>query len=219
MQQHRIVSRDEWTKERKAFLAKEKEFTRARDRLSAERRALPWVKVDKAYVFDTPEGKKTKQCEVVLYADAAEKAARFAAAEAVRWTEWGVRSYHTYLLGLSLILFAVAMGSAIRIPRLVSYLVGLCGLAYLVQGWIVGVEGFSPSSGLPTLAGYILWMIQRSFYGPVLEKFNQVKDADNLEKVYMFIFVAIILAVGIYPAILTKMIDGGLTPLVQLLGR
>lgn len=59
MQQHRIVSRDEWTKERKAFLAKEKEFTRARDRLSAERRALPWVKVDKAYVFDTPQGKKT----------------------------------------------------------------------------------------------------------------------------------------------------------------
>jgi predicted dithiol-disulfide oxidoreductase (DUF899 family) len=59
MQPHRIVSADEWKKERKAFLAKEKEFTRARDRLSAERRALPWVKVDKAYVFDTPQGKKT----------------------------------------------------------------------------------------------------------------------------------------------------------------
>ena len=59
MQSHRIVSADEWTKARKAFLAKEKEFTQARDRLSAERRALPWVKVDKAYVFDTPQGKKT----------------------------------------------------------------------------------------------------------------------------------------------------------------
>jgi predicted dithiol-disulfide oxidoreductase (DUF899 family) len=59
MQTHRIVSPEEWTKARKAFLAKEKEFTRARDRLSAERRALPWVKVDKAYVFDTPTGKKT----------------------------------------------------------------------------------------------------------------------------------------------------------------
>jgi predicted dithiol-disulfide oxidoreductase (DUF899 family) len=59
MQPHRIVSRDEWTRERKALLAKEKEFTRARDRLSAERRALPWVKVDKDYVFDTPQGKKT----------------------------------------------------------------------------------------------------------------------------------------------------------------
>ena len=59
MEPHKIVSRREWTEARKAFLDKEKEFTRARDRLSAERRALPWVKVDKAYVFDTPEGKKT----------------------------------------------------------------------------------------------------------------------------------------------------------------
>jgi predicted dithiol-disulfide oxidoreductase (DUF899 family) len=59
MEPHNIVSRQQWTEARKAFLAKEKEFTRARDRLSAERRALPWVKVDKAYVFDTPEGKKT----------------------------------------------------------------------------------------------------------------------------------------------------------------
>ena len=59
MEPHKIVSREEWTSARKALLAKEKEFTRARDRLSAERRALPWVKVDKAYVFDTPQGKKT----------------------------------------------------------------------------------------------------------------------------------------------------------------
>jgi predicted dithiol-disulfide oxidoreductase (DUF899 family) len=59
MEPHKIVSRQEWTEARKAFLDKEKEFTRARDRLSAERRALPWVKVDKAYVFDTFEGKKT----------------------------------------------------------------------------------------------------------------------------------------------------------------
>jgi predicted dithiol-disulfide oxidoreductase (DUF899 family) len=59
MDAHRIVSRDEWIRERKALLAKEKEFTRARDKLSAERRGLPWVKVEKTYVFDTPDGKKT----------------------------------------------------------------------------------------------------------------------------------------------------------------
>jgi predicted dithiol-disulfide oxidoreductase (DUF899 family) len=56
---HRIVSRDEWLKARTALLAKEKEMTRLRDRLSAERRELPWVKVDKTYVFDTPTGKAT----------------------------------------------------------------------------------------------------------------------------------------------------------------
>lgn len=59
MPQHKIVSQSEWTAQRKAFLAREKEFTRARDRLSAERRALPWVKLEKPYVFDTPQGKKT----------------------------------------------------------------------------------------------------------------------------------------------------------------
>jgi predicted dithiol-disulfide oxidoreductase (DUF899 family) len=57
--EHRIVSRDEWLKARTALLAKEKEMTRLRDRLSAERRALPWVKVDKTYLFDTPAGQQT----------------------------------------------------------------------------------------------------------------------------------------------------------------
>jgi predicted dithiol-disulfide oxidoreductase (DUF899 family) len=59
MQPHRIVSRDEWIEARKALLVKEKELTRQRDRLSAERRDLPWVRVEKGYVFDTPNGKRT----------------------------------------------------------------------------------------------------------------------------------------------------------------
>ena len=59
MQPHKIVSREEWIETRKALMAREKELTRARDRLSEERRALPWVKVDKTYVFDGPNGKET----------------------------------------------------------------------------------------------------------------------------------------------------------------
>lgn len=59
MQSHRIVSKDEWLTARKALLTKEKELTRLRDKLSEERRALPWVKVEKDYVFDTADGKKT----------------------------------------------------------------------------------------------------------------------------------------------------------------
>jgi predicted dithiol-disulfide oxidoreductase (DUF899 family) len=59
MSQPRIVSRDEWLAARKQFLSKEKELTHLRDRLSAERRELPWVKVDKRYVFDGPKGKET----------------------------------------------------------------------------------------------------------------------------------------------------------------
>ena len=52
--QHSIVSQDEWLAARKAHLAAEKAFTKARDELSRQRRELPWVKVEKNYVFDTP---------------------------------------------------------------------------------------------------------------------------------------------------------------------
>ena len=55
----RIVSQEEWLKARKAFLAKEKEFTRARDELAQQRRELPWVKVEKPYTFYAAEGRLT----------------------------------------------------------------------------------------------------------------------------------------------------------------
>ncbi len=54
-----VVSREEWLAARKDLLVKEKAFTRLRDALSAERRKLPWVKVEKDYVFDTAGGKQT----------------------------------------------------------------------------------------------------------------------------------------------------------------
>ena len=56
---HRVVSRDEWVAERKTLLAREKELTRLRDQIARERRALPWVRIDKNYVFDGPEGRRT----------------------------------------------------------------------------------------------------------------------------------------------------------------
>ena len=68
--------------------------------------------------------------------------------------------------------------------------------------------------GIVITAGYILWMLQRIFYGPPLEKYDGVKDADILERAYMFIFVAVIMLVGIYPAILTDIIKLGILPVV-----
>lgn len=59
MKNNPVVSPEEWLAARKQFLAKEKEFTRLRDQLSAERRALPWIKVEKNYVFDGPNGKES----------------------------------------------------------------------------------------------------------------------------------------------------------------
>jgi len=54
--QHPIVSREEWLTARKALLAKERAMTHALDALRAERRELPWVRVEKPYVFEGPEG-------------------------------------------------------------------------------------------------------------------------------------------------------------------
>src|SRR5216683_8018100 len=52
-----IVSRDEWRVARDELLRKEKEATRARDALAAERRRLPMVRIDKDYIFEGPDGK------------------------------------------------------------------------------------------------------------------------------------------------------------------
>jgi len=59
MKPNAIVSREEWLAARKRHLSKEKEFTRLRDELSRERRELPWVRVQKSYVFDTLAGKQS----------------------------------------------------------------------------------------------------------------------------------------------------------------
>jgi predicted dithiol-disulfide oxidoreductase (DUF899 family) len=59
MENHQVVSQDEWLLARKKLLLKEKKFSKLRDELNLERRQLPWVKVEKEYVFDGPTGKVT----------------------------------------------------------------------------------------------------------------------------------------------------------------
>jgi len=56
---HPVVARDQWLAERKTLLAREKELTGLRDEIAGERRALPWVRIDKDYAFDAPEGRRT----------------------------------------------------------------------------------------------------------------------------------------------------------------
>jgi predicted dithiol-disulfide oxidoreductase (DUF899 family) len=59
VKEHKVVPQKEWLAARKRLLLKEKKFSKARDQMNRERRALPWVKVEKEYVFDSPEGKVT----------------------------------------------------------------------------------------------------------------------------------------------------------------
>jgi NADH:ubiquinone oxidoreductase subunit 4 (subunit M) len=61
-------------------------------------------------------------------------------------------------------------------------------------------------------------MLQRVFYGPPLDKFSGVPDANNIEKVCIFSFVGAIMLVGIYPAILTDVIKLGVEPIMKLVG-
>ncbi len=86
----------------------------------------------------------------------AERAARFASAEAMRWLEWGMRSYQDFVLGLALLLFAAAVLRTAGGPRPIAYLMGLSGLTYLVQGWVLGSEGFSPTH---TILIVLAWVV------------------------------------------------------------
>jgi hypothetical protein len=92
----------------------------------------------------------------------AEKATRFASAEAIRWLEWGVRSYQDFAMGLAFLLFAAAVIRTAWAPRLIAYLMGLAGLTYLVQGWVVGSEGFSRTHTIAIVLAWVVnlaWMV------------------------------------------------------------
>ena len=67
-------------------------------------------------------------------------------------------------------------------------------------------------------AGYILWMLKRVFYGPPKEQYDGVPDADRREKIYTFALVALIMLIGIYPALLTDVIKTGVSPILAALG-
>ena len=54
-----MVGRDEWLRARRELLAREKEHTRRGDELAAARRALPWMRIEKPYAFDGPDGRRT----------------------------------------------------------------------------------------------------------------------------------------------------------------
>ena len=109
------------------------------------------------------DGVANKQADVAwMSAPDAEKAARFASAEAIRWVEWGLRSYHGFALGLSLLLVAAAVVRTAWVSRPIAYLIGLTGLTYLAQGWLVGAEGFSPTVSIAIVLAWVLglaWMI------------------------------------------------------------
>jgi hypothetical protein len=117
-------------------------------------------------VLQAVDGVGNKLADVAwVSAPDAEKAARFASAEAVRWVEWGMRSYQAYTMGLAVLLFAVAVARTAWTPRAIAYLMALTGLTYLVQGWVVGSEGFSQTMSIAIVlaealgAAWMIWLL------------------------------------------------------------
>jgi hypothetical protein len=107
-------------------------------------------------VLQAVDGVALKQAvSAWVAAPEAEKAARFASAETIRWLEWGAKSYQTFALGTSLFLFALAILRTGFVSRPIGYLMGLSSVAYVAQGWILGLAGFD-SAEIPTVAIIIL---------------------------------------------------------------
>ena len=105
----------------------------------------------------------------------AEKAARLAVAEGVRWLEWGMRSYENFALGLAVLLFAVAALRSARVPRPIGFLMGLAAVTYFVQGWVAGTEGFSQAQTITIIlaevlnAVWVTWLLVVAWRMPRLE--------------------------------------------------
>ncbi len=103
-------------------------------------------------------------------APVAEKAARFASAQAIRWLEWGTASYENLVFGLALVLLGIAIARAAQVPRSIGYLMALSGISFIILSWLVGTRGFTPADTLPTQAGYTLlfaltiWLLILTFF-------------------------------------------------------
>ena len=104
---------------------------------------------------------------------------------------------------------------------------GLPGLSGFVSEVLVFFGGFRaypwPTAlavlGIILAAGYILWMLERSLFGPTRERFADLTDAGLLEAVPLALLVISIIVVGVYPAILTEVFNAGIAPMVEVINQ
>jgi NADH-quinone oxidoreductase subunit M len=83
--------------------------------------------------------------------------------------------------------------------------------AFPVWSWLTAVAAF----GVVLTAGYILWMMQRTLFGPQLERFRGVVDATPLEMVPVAALVIAVIVVGVYPAVIMDVFASGVEPIVD----
>ena len=87
--------------------------------------------------------------------------------------------------------------------------------AFPVWSWGTALGAF----GIVITAGYILWMAQRTFFGPAIARFDNVRDASAMEMVPLFVLVVAVLAVGLYPSFISDLFRAGVEPIVEEIMR
>jgi hypothetical protein len=124
------------------------------------------VTVPLAAIVYAVDGVALKQAvDAWANAPAAEQGTRFASAEAIRWLEWGTKSYQDFMFGLALLLFGAVIVWTARVPRPIGVLLALAGLAYVGTGWVFGAAGFAPDGMVPSDAAQVflplalLWLL------------------------------------------------------------
>jgi FtsP/CotA-like multicopper oxidase with cupredoxin domain len=114
--------------------------------------ALAVVSLGLYAVLQAVDGVALKQAAdawaAVPDADNVEKSIRFANAEAIRWLEWGIRSYQSFVLGLTFVITGTLLARAARALLPIGALMGLAGIAYIVQAGVLGSAGFSTTNGM-----------------------------------------------------------------------
>jgi hypothetical protein len=110
-------------------------------------------------VLQAVDGVALKQAvDAWVHAPADQKDARFAAAETVRWLEWGTHSYHAYALGLALLLLGVAAAFSEVLPTTLGWLIATSAVPFLIQGWVLGSHGFDDDNTTAILGSYVLML-------------------------------------------------------------
>jgi NADH-quinone oxidoreductase subunit M len=105
---------------------------------------------------------------------------------------------------------------------------GLPGMSGFVAEFLVFLGAFQApnmaiytvlgAAGIVVTAGYILWMLQRVFFGPTKPEMEHVSDAKGIELAPLVVLMAVVLLVGVFPSILTDIIGPGVAPIVSKIG-
>ena len=118
------------------------------------------------------------------------------------------------------VIFTIAGLGAMGVPSTSGFIAEFMTFLGSFQSNVLYVKVFTVIAILGILmgAGYILWLLQRVFYGPPQDKFNGIHDADKMERAYSAIFIILIFTIGLYPSILTNVIKTGIAPIIHLIG-